>query len=243
MADYIFRRKEQKYLLNEVQTAAFRVAMAEFMEPDTFATSAIRNIYYDTPDYRLIRRSLEKPVYKEKLRLRAYGDVTREGKVFLEMKKKYKGVVYKRRIRLKENQAVAYMADPDQRLEDTQIGRELDYFKTFYKELFPALYLSYDRMSWRSHDKQLRITMDWNICYRIHDVDLKIPPSGEQLLQPGQTLVEIKAPGTMPMWLARVLSENQIRQISFSKYGTAYQRLLREQKIQCRGANYAGNHI
>lgn len=239
MADLVFRRREQKYLLDEKQTAAFLAAMATFMEPDRYATSAIRNIYYDTPDYRLIRRSLEKPEYKEKLRLRAYGDVTEEGKVFLEMKKKYNGIVYKRRIRLKEKKAMAYMADPDRKLEDSQIGREIDYFKQFYAELLPAVYLSYDRHSWRSSDRQLRVTMDHNIRYRTKDVDLKIPPGGEELLQPGQTLVEIKSPGAMPLWLVKTLSENKIRQTSFSKYGTVYLRLLKEHKIECRGFSYA----
>ena len=238
MADFVFKRKEQKYLLDADQTAAFRAAMERHMAPDRYATSAIRNIYYDTPDYRLIRRSLEKPVYKEKLRLRAYGDVTPDSKVFLEMKKKYDGIVYKRRISLKEHKAVAYMADPAKTLENKQIGREIDYFKAFYQELEPALYLSYDRQSWKNEAGDLRITMDWNIQYRTSNLDLKLPPDGEQLLQPGQTLVEIKSPTAMPLWLVQLLNDNQIRQISFSKYGTAYQRLLREQKIKCRGISY-----
>lgn len=234
----VFRRKEQKYLLDEKQTAAFLTAMEENMEPDTYATSDIRNIYYDTPDYRLIRRSLEKPVYKEKLRLRAYGPATPETKVFLEMKKKYQGVVYKRRIRLKLRKAVAYMASPEARLENSQIGREIDYFKEFYRELAPAMYLSYDRHSWRSHDKTLRITMDQNILYRLEELDLTAEKYGRQLLPPGQTLVEIKAPGAMPLWLVKVLSDNQIRQISISKYGTAYRQLLSEHKIESRGFRY-----
>lgn len=239
MADFmIFKRWEQKYLLSEAQTAAFRQAMAENMEPDAYATSDIRNIYYDTPDYRLIRRSLEKPAYKEKLRLRAYGDVTPESKVFLEMKKKYQGIVYKRRVRLRLHKAVAYMADPAAELGDTQIGREIDYFKKFYAQLQPAMCLSYDRQSWRSKDRALRITMDWNILYRIEDLDLTSPKGGRQLLEPGQTLVEIKATGAMPLWLVKVLSENQIRQISISKYGTAYRRLLAEHKIESRGYHY-----
>ena len=141
MADFVFRRREQKYILDGAQAAAFRAAMAQFMEHDRYATSAIRNIYYDTPDYRLIRRSLEKPEYKEKLRLRSYGDATADSKVFLEMKKKYQGVVHKRRIRLRTQEAQQYMADPEARLEDSQIGREIDYFKKFYGDLFPAVLL------------------------------------------------------------------------------------------------------
>ena len=238
MDNLIFKRMEQKYLLDSDQTAAFRLSMEKNMEPDRYATSSIRNIYYDTPDYRLIRHSLEKPTYKEKLRLRAYGDVTESDKVFLEMKKKYESIVYKRRLALKEGEAVRYMADPALRLDGTQIGREIDYFKDFYAELFPAVYLSYDRQSWRSSDGTLRITMDRNICYRAEDVDLKKPAGGEALLQPGQTLVEIKSPTALPLWLVKTLSENQIRQISMSKYGTAYRRMLTEHKIECRGFSY-----
>lgn len=240
MADFVFKRKEQKYMLNAAQTAAFRDAMDAYMEHDRYATSQIRNIYYDTPDYRLIRRSLDKPEYKEKLRLRSYGDASADSKVFLEMKKKYKGIVYKRRIRLRTAKAQAYMADPEAKLEDSQISREIDYFKTFYKDLFPALFLSYDRESWRSHDGQLRITMDWNILYRTEDVDLTKPNYGQALLEPGAHLVEIKSPGAMPLWLAQILSENQIRQRSFSKYGAVYMRLLREHQLESRGFQYVG---
>lgn len=239
MAELVFRRTEQKYFLNEAQAVAFRAAMAAHMEHDRFATSAIRNIYYDTPDYRLIRRSLEKPVYKEKLRLRSYGDATADDSVFLEMKKKYDGVVYKRRVSLPAAEAQAYMADPKRQLNKGQIGREIDYFKQFYGNLFPAVFLSYDRESWRSPDGKLRITMDWNILYRTEDVDLTKPNYGQQLLEPGVSLVEIKSPGAMPLWLARVLSENQIRQISFSKYGAVYRRLLAEHKLESRGSQYA----
>ena len=132
MGNLVFRRKEQKYLLNVAQRQAFTELMEANMQPDKYPRSSIRNIYYDTPDYRLIRRSLEKPVYKEKLRLRCYGDPGQGGDVFLEMKKKYKGVVYKRRVAMTVEAATAYMADPAARLEAGQIGREIDYFKTFY---------------------------------------------------------------------------------------------------------------
>lgn len=238
MADFVFRRREQKYLLDASQTAAVLAAMERHMEPDRYAVSAIRNIYYDTPDYRLIRRSIEKPAYKEKLRLRSYGDAEWDSKVFLEMKKKYDGVVYKRRVSLTCREAMEYMSDPDKKLADTQIGRELDYFKQFYVQLLPALYMSYDRHSWRSRDKQLRVTVDSNIRYRTWDLDLTSPSGGEELLEPGQALMEIKAPGAMPLWLAQLLSEQKIRQRSFSKYGTAYRRLLAEQKLEVRGVHY-----
>jgi len=239
MTDHVFRRREQKYLLDEGQRQAIEALMHQYMEPDKYARSDIRNIYYDTPDHRLIRRSLEKPVYKEKLRLRCYGSVGGEDTVFLEMKKKYKGVVYKRRVSITQEKATVYMADPAARLDAGQIGREIDYFKDFYKGLQPALYLSYDRLAWHSADDSLRVTLDWNICYRRENMDLTAQPGGEQLLQPGQALLEIKAVGAMPLWLAQHLSSQQIRQVSFSKYGTAYTRILKEELLESRGTHYA----
>ena len=154
------------------------------------------------------------------------------------MKKKYKGIVYKRRVSMEEQQATAYMADPAARLDAGQIGREIDYFKDFYGTLQPALYLSYDRQAWHSADNSLRVTLDWNICYRRDNLTLVSEAGGVQLLEPGQSLLEIKTATAMPLWLASLLSEYKIRQTSFSKYGTAHMRLLKEEKTESRGISY-----
>ena len=235
MADFVFRRKEQKYLMDEAQTEAVKKAMLLHMNPDRYAFSAIRNVYYDSPDFRLIRRSLEKPEYKEKFRIRSYGETDDDTRVFLELKKKYNGIVYKRRMTMKAKDAAEYMADLDKSLGDTQIGREIDYFKRFYGNLYPAMFLSYDRHSWRSPDGILRITLDTNIRFRTYDVDLRSACYGEELLGPGQTLMEIKAPGAIPMWLATLLSENKIMKKPYTKYGYAYMRLLAEHRLESRG--------
>ena len=241
MADFVFRRKEQKYLMTAAQTEAVKEAMARNMVPDRYAFSSIRNVYYDSPDFRLIRRSLEKPEYKEKFRIRAYGETADDTTVFLELKKKYNGIVYKRRLAMKAADAVEYMADLDKSLGDTQIGREIDYFKRFYGNLQPAMFLSYDRQSWRSPDGLLRITLDTNIRFRTYDVDLRSACYGEELLEPGQALMEIKAPGAMPMWVASLLSEQKIMKKPYTKYGYAYMRLLAEHRLnaeESRGTNY-----
>ena len=239
MSNFVFRRKEQKYLLTVSQRQAFIDLMERHMKPDKFPCSSIRNIYYDTPDHRLIRRSLEKPVYKEKLRLRCYGDPAQGGDVFLEMKKKYKGVVYKRRVAMTVDAAVGYMADPAARLDAGQIGREIDYFKQFYENLQPAVYLSYERLSWKGIGSDLRVTMDWDVCFRTDALDLRAMPGGRQLIEPGEALVEIKSATAMPLWLVEFLSENQIRQRSFSKYGRAYTLLLSEKLSESRGMTHA----
>lgn len=236
MHNYVFRRREQKYLLTQAQRDALVRAVEAHMEPDDYGRSLVCNIYYDTPDHRLIRRSLEGPAYKEKLRLRGYGQIREGDKVFLEMKKKYNGIVYKRRVKLPVEKAMAYMADPEAVLDKGQIGRELDYFKRFYGQLRPAMYLSYDRLAWRLDD--LRITLDWNVRYRMEQLDLTVPPDGEQLLEEDQFLLEIKTATAMPLWLVEVLDQNHIRKQSFSKYGKAYLRLLQENKIESRGSQY-----
>lgn len=236
MHNYVFRRREQKYLLTRAQRDALVRAVEAHMEPDDYGRSLVCNIYYDTPDHRLIRRSLEGPVYKEKLRLRGYGQIREGDKVFLEMKKKYNGIVYKRRVKLPVEKAMAYMADPEAVLDKGQIGRELDYFKRFYGQLRPAMYLSYDRLAWRLDD--LRITLDWNVRYRMEQLDLTVPPEGEQLLEEDQYLLEIKTTTAMPLWLVEVLDQNHVRKQSFSKYGEAYLRLLQENKIESRGSQY-----
>lgn len=225
----IFQRHEVKYLVDSRQRAILEQAFRMHMVPDPHGESTICNIYYDTPDFLLIRTSLEKPVYKEKLRMRSYGRVKGEQGVFLELKKKYKGVVYKRRIDLPQWQAQAYM---DGRIDlpgDSQIGREIDWFCHFYEDLQPAVYLCYDRSAYFSaEDPNLRATFDKNICWRREDMDLTAPTGGQHLLLPRQSLFEVKTASAIPLWLVEALEAGQVRQASFSKYGEAYKQILKE---------------
>jgi SPX domain protein involved in polyphosphate accumulation len=231
MVNDTFQRREVKYLLDPRQRAALEQAFRSRMIPDPHGESTICNIYYDTPNYRLARASLEKPVYKEKLRMRSYGRVREGDPVFLELKKKYKGVVYKRRISLPELSACAFMAGLAPLPEDSQIGRELDYFRVFYGELFPAVYLCYDRSAWFSaEDSGFRATFDRNIRWREEDTRLTAPIGGQQLLLPGQSLFEVKTADSIPLWLSELLDRLQIRQASFSKYGEVYKTIYMERK-------------
>lgn len=223
MGSSVFKRREIKFMLTASQRTALEDAMRGHMQIDEYGESTICSLYYDTPDDLLIRRSLEKPVYKEKLRLRSYGPARPGGPIYVELKKKYDGIVYKRRISMPEDQASAWLAGRIPCPDDRQISREIDWVRQFYGSLAPSLYLAYDRAAYFCPDDQdLRITMDRNIRWRTDALSLTIPPYGEQLLRPGCSLLEIKAADAMPLWLAQTLSENGIRQISFSKYGTAY---------------------
>lgn len=227
MNGYTFERWELKYRITNAQRAALEAAFGARMVPDEHGESTICNIYYDTVDYRLIRASLEKPAYKEKLRLRSYGVTEPGGEVFLELKKKYKGIVYKRRITLPEDAAGEFIAGRAPLGEHGQIGREIEYFTAFYAPLLPAVHLSYERSAWFSReDRDLRITFDKNIRFRQEDVSLTLPAGGRRILPEGESLMEIKAAAALPLWLVSELDTLGIYQSTFSKYGEAYKAIL-----------------
>lgn len=237
MKNQSFERYEVKYLLDQHQLQAVLQAMAPHMTPDEYSHSSIRNLYLDTPDFRLIRHSLERPVYKEKLRIRSYGRAGADSPVFVELKKKYLAVVYKRRICLPRDQAKLCLqgASP---WPASQIGRELAYAMDFYAPLQPAVYLSYERDAYRGiEDTGFRVTFDREICYRRTELTLDSDPWGIPILPEDRVLMEVKVPGGFPLWMAHVFSEQGIFKTSFSKYGAAYQDMLLTGKKGIR--NYA----
>lgn len=220
----IFKRYELKYLLSTWQKELLVESMKPYMVLDRFGHSAIRNIYYDTDTYRLIRNSLEKPAYKEKLRVRSYDKADRKSAVFVELKKKYQSVVYKRRIVMPKQQAVDWLSGKISCPQQNQISREIDYFRSFYETLHPAVWLSYEREAFYSlNGDDFRITFDENILYREEDLSLEAEIYGIPILEKGQVLMELKTPGGIPLWMTHFLTEQRIRKVSFSKYGVAYQ--------------------
>lgn len=223
----VFKRYELKYLLTYKQKEKIMEAMTSHMALDQYGRTTIRNIYYDTDNYRLIRRSIERPVYKEKLRLRSYSRVTPESPVFVELKKKYKSVVYKRRLALPETDAVHWICEKQPCPVQTQISDEIDYFLTYYETLHPVVFLSYEREAWYSlSGDDFRVTFDENILCRQENLSLEADVGGIPLLHDGTILMEIKCSGGIPLWMTHVLSEENIRKTSFSKYGTAYSTII-----------------
>lgn len=222
----IFQRYELKYLMNFRQLQIVLDAMEPYMVPDEYSHSSIRNLYLDTPDFRLIRRSLERPIYKEKLRMRSYGRAGEHDPVFVELKKKYRSVVYKRRISIPQDQAQTCL-NGVQPWPDSQIGKELAYTMDFYETLCPAVFLSYERDAYHGIlDSDFRVTFDTEIRYRQEELTLDSDTWGTCILDPGQALMELKVTGGLPIWMAHVLSQQGIFKTSFSKYGAAYQNIL-----------------
>ena len=236
MMQSVFQRHELKYLLSPAQKEAVLAAMHPYMRLDCYGRTTIRNIYFDTDDYRLIRRSLERPVYKEKLRLRSYHAARADEAVFVELKKKYFDVVYKRRISLAQDIALRCLREGSPLPLESQIAREIDSFRAFYATLAPHVFLSYEREAlYNDGEPGFRVTFDENLLYRRQELSLSSAPGGTSLLPAGVTLMEIKTAGAMPLWMARCLTQERIFKTTFSKYGAAYRDMLAHE----REAHYA----
>jgi hypothetical protein len=217
-----FKRYEKKYSIDTKTYIKLRHALSFYMDDDPRGEYSICNLYYDTDSYELIRHSLQKPVYKEKMRIRSYGVPGEDDLIFLEIKKKYKKVVYKRRIALTYDEYLTFLNDNQLPEKDNQILSEIQYFIDNY-EPYPRAYISYDRIPLiGKDDKNLRITFDKNIRFRGNDLCLTKGEQGQLLLPEGQFLMEIKAPGVMPIWLCNILTNLSIFPQSFSKYGYSY---------------------
>lgn len=226
----VFRRRELKYLMTRWQREQILLAMEPYMSIDSFGHSEIRNLYYDTPDFRLIRTSLEHPIYKEKLRLRTYGQADTSTPAYLELKKKYMGVVYKRRISLPYPEALCCLSGQAP-LPDSQIGREIAATLDRYGSPQPRVFLRYEREAFYDRGgSDFRVTFDEDIRWRTENLTLTGDCSGAALLPPDWVLMELKVSQSLPMWMVRKLSELSISKTTFSKYGSAYTQLLQTQK-------------
>lgn len=223
----VFKRYELKYMMTIEQKEKVVTAMEPYMKLDQYGRMTIRNIYYDTETYQLIRRSIEKPIYKEKLRIRSYGQASSDSTVFVELKKKYDSIVYKRRISLPEREAMSWIAGERHCRNHSQISQEVDYFLDYYRTLRPVVFLSYEREAYYSKDaSDFRVTFDDTILCRREDLSLQSEVYGESLLPKGMVLMEVKCSGGIPLWMTNVLSRECIYKTSFSKYGTAYKTMI-----------------
>ena len=222
----VMKRYEIKYILDPGQCDYFKEAIKGHMKEDEFGMTSIASLYYDTTDHRLIADSIAKPPYKEKIRLRSYGLATDESPVFLELKRKAKGIVYKRRVEATIPKVEEFFNGGDEMCRGGQINHELEYFRDYYDRLIPSCLVIYDRIAYFQPDGDIRMTIDHDPRFREDDLDLRVSMEGESLLPKGYAILEIKVQDAMPLWLCRILSEGKIYKTSFSKYGEAYKRMM-----------------
>ena len=214
-----FRRFEKKYLLDDDQYRQLMVKLKDHVKPDKFFETQIRSIYYDTNNLQLIRRSIEKPEYKEKLRIRSYGEANDDDKVYVEFKKKLDGIVYKRRTKAICKDVIE---DIDHcAFQDEQVGKEIRYALAYYEKLRPAFYIGCTRNSYVANDDdELRITFDRDIRYRTRNLNLR--KSAEDKSVTDKTVMELKVRDAMPLWLTEILDDVKAYPRGFSKVGTAF---------------------
>ena len=223
----VFKRHELKYLVDRERQNRMSECLLEYMRKSEHKDCTICNLYYDTPTRLLIRRSMEKPVYKEKLRVRSYGTASPDSPVFIELKKKFDRVVYKRRIPMPERDAMVFLSDNGPVTASTQVAAEIVYFLRLYEEMAPRVFLSYHRVAFEEPQvRGLRVTFDTDIRWRDDQLSLCEGPGGHPLLPDKTALMEIKTDGAVPLWLVRLLADNDVRQTSFSKYGQVHQTLM-----------------
>lgn len=223
-----FKRREMKFLLTQTQYNIIRKQIEPFMTEDNFGLHTILNIYFDNDNDDLIRHSLGKPVFKQKLRLRAYGKAAEDNDMaFLEIKKKFRGITYKRRLELSYKELFDYGAFNVKPGVQGQVFDEIDALKT-RMNLIPKIVICYDREAFFGNDdSEFRVTFDSNVRYRYNDLDLRLGDNGERLEIAPYRIMEVKSAGAVPLWLVHILSENKIYHGSFSKYGSIYQNRLK----------------
>ena len=202
----VMQRYELKYLLDAEKTAYLKERLRGHMEEDAFGLTSIASLYYDTPDHRLIRESLEKPEFKEKIRLRSYGLATAESPVFLELKRKACDVVYKRRVQSTIPQVERFFDEDGDICAGGQINREIRTFRDYYRCLAPSCLIIYDRTAYFEPGGDLRLTIDGRPRYRTEELSLDRSMEGIPLLPEGWTILEVKVQDAMPLWLAEILS-------------------------------------
>jgi len=216
-----FKRYEYKYLVTHTQAEAITATLLEYMVPDKYGTYWVQNLYFDTGNWDVICKSMERPLYKEKLRMRCYGVPEETSNVFLELKKKYFGEVNKRRVAL----PISSLSRPIREVlanEDKQIAREL----AFYMQanlVEEKMFIAFLRTAYSGiEDESLRVTFDNDIRYRCDVMDFYHPGEGQEVLHKDYQVMEIKTRTGIPLWLSRLLSDNAVYKTSYSKYGTCF---------------------
>lgn len=217
------KRVEKKYIIQNDVLKDLLKDLEPYLVADKYKHSTITNLYFDTDDYEIIRRSIAATNFKEKFRIRSYSpEPVLDSQVFMEIKSKNDGVVYKERFQTTLFSAINFLNGVED-IEDKAFADNMEIFMGKYPTMKPKMYIYYDRLSMKAKDSnKVRLTVDSNLTYRDINLDDLTNKSGKALLDSNYSIVEIKLNQEMPEWLEEVLENHQIEKGSFSKYGTAY---------------------
>lgn len=235
MAKEVFTRHELKFLIDRHTYGKIYKALMPYLVVDQHANKqgyyTVSNIYYDTKDDLFHYEKMKGQDFRQKLRLRTYGHSDLDSESYLEIKKKHKGLVNKRRTALRLRDAYRFLEvdeiDNNDLIDNTnasniQILKEVAFLKKFYT-LEPKVALCYERQAFQGkEDNELRITFDDNLRKRHHNLRLELGSEGASYVSRDIFVLEIKVNDTIPLWLARILSQFSCSVQSFSKYSTSH---------------------
>ena len=232
MAIKSFKRVEEKYLITEDEKNKLLKTIQKYMTLDPYCINQtpykIQNIYYDTINNDLISNSINKPIYKQKIRVRKYDN---DNTYYLEIKKKSDGIVGKRRIALTLEEIDCFInigikPKRDSFIDNSVIG-EIAYLLSHMK-IEPKVYISYERLGYFDiNNKEFRITFDNKIYSKRNDLSFDNDDYELDLLKSNLYIMEIKSVANFPLWLVKELSRLKIYPKSFSKYGEEYKIYLK----------------
>ena len=241
MAIRSFKRFEKKFILTAEQYNKLLPILLDYMNLDKHCKVGqnynIYNIYYDTLNNDVIRHSISKPYYKEKLRLRSYNiPNSLDDKVFLELKKKINGIVNKRRVVMTLGEVYEFLENRKKPnfddYENNQVIREIEYYLSKNK-VYPNVYIGYSRKAlFGKDDKEFRVTFDNEITARRNDLYLTSGCFGYDILGENKYLMEVKFLGSIPLWFTKILSDLKIYNTHYSKYGTEYMMYCSNNKVE-----------
>lgn len=241
MSDKVFDRIEKKYLITDAQRKAMLDVISRNMHEDNYFRSKVFNIYFDNENYDLIVQSIDRPLFKEKLRARSYGGYDR---VFLEIKTKLLGKDanpgFKRRVMITKKDfeefingtknLVTLAKKTIEKEDDLQIASEVDYLAKRF-DLKPRIMVIYGRESYKGEDN-LRVTFDTDLKYRLKDFQFKAKKSDKIYFKDKCNIImEVKAHGVLPLWLVKAMSKNKVYPQQFSKVGRIYEKLKKEENV------------
>ncbi len=217
-----FQRYEKKFHLHKETYQSMLEELHGHIVEDDYHSYTISNVYYDNEDNKIIRHSISKPVFKQKLRIRSYDNEN----LFFEIKKKYRSQVFKRRVVIKADD---YYNNDFSKVADKQTLSEIEYFIEYHK-VFPKVALKYSRVAYKGiEDENLRITFDSQLKYSTTNLDIRQKDNTLKDELDGSYIMEIKVEGAVPVWLSMILDKLKIYSTPFSKYGYCYKKYLSTQ--------------
>ncbi|WP_142826013.1 polyphosphate polymerase domain-containing protein [Planococcus soli] len=230
MAIEIFCRKEQKYLISKEQYNRLIEEMGNRMRSDKNGDNGkytVTSLYFENEAKQIYFETKNKLQYRQKLRLRVYGDTDLAGTAFFEVKQKHKDVVNKRRAVIPLAEAYRYLKEGSKggldhfHVSNRQVLKEIDYFINYYG-LQPEMIVSYDRHALHGvDDEDLRITFDFNLRCRNQDLHLEHGTYGDPFIDLNLVVLEVKVDHSVPLWLVRILQSLDCEQRSASKFCTS----------------------